>query len=51
MLAHTYNITIDHGVRAPGYVREVVYIFHSTEKKLISMLTTTVRLPGAEYYD
>ena len=51
MLVHAYNIIIDIGVGAPGHDREVVSGFNANDKMFISMLTTTVQLPGAASYD
>ena len=51
MLAHAYNIIIDRGVGAPGHGREVVDGLNDTEKRLLSILITTVQMTGAEYYD
>ena len=42
MLAHSYNIIIDHGVGAPVHGIEVVYGLNYTYKRFISMLITTV---------
>ena len=50
MLAHACNIIIDRGVGAPGHGREVVDVLNATDKKYISMLMTTVQLPGASAY-
>ena len=33
MLKHTYNIVIEQGVGAPGYVKEVVDSLNSNEKR------------------
>ena len=35
ILAHRYNIIIDHGVGVPGHVREVVDGLNATEKRSI----------------
>ena len=51
MLSHAYNIITDCGVGTPGYWREVVDGLNDTDKQCISMLTTTVKIPGeADYY-
>ena len=42
ILAHAYNIIFDHGVRAPGHVREVIYGLNDTNKCFVSMLNKTV---------
>ena len=51
MLAHTYNIITDRGVGSPGYFREVVDALNATDKRFILMITATVKLAGASYYD
>ena len=51
MLAHASNIIIGRGVGAPGHGRDIVYGLNGTDKCLISMLMTTVKLPGAESSD
>ena len=51
MLAHAYNIIIDHGVGSPVYVREVVGGFNATDKRFLSMLMKTVQLPDASEYN
>ena len=50
-MKHAYSIIIDCGVEAPGHGREVVDGFNATEKRLILMLMTTVKRPGAESYE
>ena len=50
MLEHAYNIIIGRGVGAPGHGREFVDGLNSTDKRFISMLMTTVQLPGASAY-
>ena len=47
ILAHTYNIIIDRVVGAQGHDREVVDGLNATDKRFISMLITTVKVPGA----
>ena len=42
MLAHTYNIIIDHGVGAPGHGRKVVDGLNDIYNFFLTMLTTTV---------
>ena len=51
MLAHAYNIIIDCVVISPGNDKEVLDGLNDTEERLISMLMTTVQLPGAATYD
>ena len=51
MLAHAYNIIIDYGVVSIGYGIEFVDCFNANEKRLISMLMTTLQLSGAAAYD
>ena len=51
MLAHAYNIIIYRGVRAPGHGRKVVDGLNATKKRFLSMLMTTVQMPGAEVYN
>ena len=51
MLAHSYNIIIDHVVGATVHGRESVGGFNATNKRLLSMLIITLQLPGAAYYD
>ena len=50
MLVHTYNIIIYRGVGKPGHGREVIDGFNTKDKSFISMLMTTVQLPGVEMY-
>ena len=50
-LAHTYNIIIESGVGAPVHGREAVNCLNGTGKRFLSMLTTTVQLPGAAAYN
>ena len=49
MLAHAYNFIIDRVVGAPVHAREVIDGMNVT-KKILSMLMTTVQLPGTESY-
>ena len=51
MLAHAYNIIIDLGVGVPRNRIEVIDGLNDTGKMFPSMLLTTVKLPGAEYYE
>ena len=51
MLAHEYNIIIDCGVGAPLHGREVVDGLNATANFFLSILTTTVKLPGVEDYE
>ena len=51
ILSHAYKIIIDSGVGAPGHVREVVYGLNNIYKRFLSMLNTTVQMPGASSYD
>ena len=46
MLSHPYNSAIDRGVGAPGHSKYVVDGLNVTDKRFLSMLTTTVQLPG-----
>ena len=47
MLSHTYKIVIDRGVGAPGHSKNFVYGFSTDGKRCLTMLMTTVKLPGA----
>ena len=51
MLAHAYTIIIDRHVGSSGHGRYFFDGFNATDKWLISMLVTTVQLPGAEACD
>ena len=51
MLEHAYNITIDCGVGAPVYGREVVDGLNATEKRFLSMLMINLQLSGAAAYE
>ena len=51
VLAHEYNIITDSCVVSPGHGREVVGGLNDTDKRLISILTTTAELPGVASYD
>ena len=51
MLAHAYNIIIDHAVGELGHDRVVVDVLNYNYKLLLSMFITTLQLPGASYYD
>ena len=51
MFAHAYNIRIDISVGKPVHGIQVVYGFNDTKKWLLSMLMTTVQLPGTVDYD
>ena len=51
MLAHAYNIIIDHGVRSPVNVKEVVDGLNNTGKWLLYILMTTVQLSVAADYE
>ena len=46
MLSYVYNIVIDCGIGAPGHGKDVVYGLKDTEESFLSMLITTVQLPG-----
>ena len=47
MLCHEYNIVIDRGVGAPRHGKYVVDGLTDNEKMFLTMLITTVQLPGA----
>ena len=49
--AHAYNIITYRVFGALGHGREVVDGFNANEKRLLSILMTTVHLPGASSYD
>ena len=51
MLAHAYDIIIDHNVRYPGHGREVVDDFNSTEKRFLSIFMTTMKILDRAVYD
>ena len=51
ILEHTYNIIIDHGVLSLRHSRELVHGLNFPEKKSLSMLMTTMQLPGATGYE
>ena len=51
MLAHSYNIIIDHHFGAPRHGREVFDGFNDTYKSFLSMSMTSVQLYGAEAYE
>ena len=51
MLSHAYNILIDRGVEASGHGNYVVDGLKATERRFLSMLMTTVQLPGATTND
>ena len=51
IFSHAYNIIIDRGGVAPEHGIEVVDDFNSTDKNILSVLTTTVKIPGTEDYD
>ena len=51
MLEHVYNIIIDCGVEALGNGRGVFDGLNATYKLFISILITSVQLPGAASYD
>ena len=51
ILAHAYNIIIDSGCGSLRHRREVVDGLNDTDKMFLSMLMTTLKLTGAEYYD
>ena len=46
MLSHTYNIVIGRGIGAPVNCKDVVKSLNSNDKLFLSMLMTTVQLPG-----
>ena len=46
MLSHAYNIAIDCGVGAHGHGKYVVDGLNANEKSFLTMLMTTVQLPG-----
>ena len=47
MLSHKYNITIGRGVVTPGHGKDIVYGLNATDKIFLTMLMTTVQIPGA----
>ena len=51
IFAHAYNIIIDCGVVAPLHGRYFVDYLNAAEKQFISMIITTVKLPGSDTYD
>ena len=48
MLSHEYKIVIDRGVGAPGHEKYVVDSLRATEKRFLTVLMTTVKIPGAD---
>ena len=50
MLLQYFNIIINFGISAQGYVREVVDNFYA-KQKFIFHLMATVQLPGSEQFD
>ena len=51
MLAHAYNTIIDRGIGSPGQGIKVVDVLNDTDKWMISILMTTVKLPGEAAYE
>ena len=51
MLSHVYNVIIYFVVGSPVHGKKVADGFNSTEKWLLSMLITTVQLPGRAAFD
>ena len=51
MLSHTYNIVIDRGAGAPGHRKYVVDDLNALKKRFLTMLITTVQLPGEPTYE
>ena len=51
MLVQAYNIIIYCGVQEPVHGREVVDGLNATYNFFISVLMTTVQLPGVEAYE
>ena len=50
-LEHVYSIIIDRSVGSPGNDIEFFDDFNANEKHLLSILITTVQLPGAAAYE
>ena len=48
MLSHLYSIIIDRGVGAPAHCKYVVDVFNVNDIRFLTMLMTTVKLPGAD---
>ena len=46
MLSHAYNISIDPGVGAPRHGKYVEYGLNATGNIFLTMLMTTVQIPG-----
>ena len=51
MLAHAYNIIIDHDVGSPVHDREFFDSLNANDKSFISMIMIYVQLPGAAAYE
>ena len=51
MLSHPYNIAIDCGVGTPGHGKYSVYGLNANDNMFLTMLMTTVQLPGAATTD
>ena len=51
MLSHAYNLIIDRDIGAPGNGKDVVDGLNATNKGFFSMLTTAVKIPGADTND
>ena len=51
VMLQTYSIIIDHGISAPGHVKEVVDGLGSIDKRYIYQLMSKVQLPGSAIFD
>ena len=51
ILAHAYDVIIDHFIGAPGHDRDVVDSLNATGKRFISISMANVKFPGAKGYD
>ena len=47
MFSHAYNIAVGCSIGAPVHGKDVVDDLNATEKRFLSMLMTTVKIPGA----
>ena len=51
MLAHSYNIIIDHHFAAPRHGREVFDGFNDTYKDFLTVIMTKLQMPSVEAYN
>ena len=51
VISQCYSVTIDQGINAPGYGKEVVYRINTIDKRFIYQLMSNFQLTGSKLFN